>query len=406
MNFFYVPDGLLKSLAKSGGYTAFTLLVSYLMLAWLARSQEPLEFSAYLYNVSIALVAYLLIDLASEHTTSHAGSLEAKSLNEFTSRLLVIRFILLCVCTCVVSVSWWGGFLDDAYSIFLLLPALSMAGHFQASGKNVDFARIMLFEKLLFILSTYFILTHGFKFEYIYFAFFLSTLISIVLQLQFFSFSVKDLIKNNFIENYFRNYWPIYILGIAQFAYGGLSRFFIADSLGLLVFANFVMAYQIINIFAVFQRQVDRHFRPIVHAALAGVDPTAVIPIIRFYCLFYLAPLLVMVGILIFFSDALFSTIYGENWPNGGVTLAYMAPLVLTIAAYRFCDNLMMGLAKTKANLAISSFCSLFMIIIFLVAPSSWSIFDYIFLLVGTQISQVILLIVFSSAILRRKLYT
>lgn len=348
---------LKQSIIRSSFFSVSASVISYLAIILIARSYPQESVAEYLYAVTLSLALTLTFDCAAEQSLLHYSKSRSCSIEQLWKKLIPIKLIIISLFLCITFI--WEIYSESDFPqfvVFMIVPVFYMGPVFESRGLNIEYARILFFEKLAMLAAIYLISMVTTEILFIVYAYFAISLISCVVQ-----HSVLDLAQSctvgevefNF-SNYIKTYTPVYFVLLSQLVYGNLSRLIIDFKLGPILFAYVTFALQIVNAISMVQSQVDRHVRPLIIDLIHDGNRAELITTIKRYTTYYLLPILFLCVFLSAFAKNIIVFLYGEKWNGAGLALQFSSPLVLTIACMRFIDILVVPLNARRINLTVN----------------------------------------------------
>ena len=288
---------VLRSIVKSGFFSAIAALASYLLVVALARIADREVFAEYAYVVACGVVLQLLIDCAADQCGSHFMLAKERDGREWSAVFRVIllmkggMFLLVAIVVAGLHYLDWGVRIPPA-SLMLLVPTFGPGPILELMGKNMQYALTIAIERaLLLVLVPLYIYFQGLDLGT--FAVHMGvSLLTVSVQWRFaklhFGASLRQWREAG---DYLRVYWPIYLSQISQAAYGHASRIIVEARKGLLAFGSVALAMQVLNTVSLAQSLVERHFRPAINRAVLAGDIAALRELSVRYLSWYVLPL-------------------------------------------------------------------------------------------------------------------
>ncbi len=360
----------------------------------IVRHYQQDAVAGYLHVVAIAMAATLVIDFAFEQCSVHYSKVTNSrviDLWRMAARLKVIMLSIIAVLAFLMLSSTEETLLNV---FFLMIPAFYLGPVFESQGMNIEYACIQLAEKILLVALVGTAVWLGGGMSFVFLAHLVSSGASFLAQRyylgEFSSTRGASQLPQSLSPHrvYFEAYFPVYLVLLAQLAYGNISRLFIEEKAGALVFAQVTLVLQVINVMAVFQGQMDRHIRPQAMAAVTDRARHTLETALGFYRR-YLALLIVVGFITAWVAPEVIWVLFGDKWRDAAPALRVGALLMLSVACMRLIDILSVATGLTRVNLAANITAALVLIFAITVLPPQTSTF-YIGLIFACQAMQVL----------------
>jgi O-antigen/teichoic acid export membrane protein len=380
------------SVIHSSVYSILASICSYLLILFLAKNYSQEDVSSYLLITTWAVLLNLILDCASDQTLVHYSKVKnypIEVLWKKVAKLKLFLFFVIFTSSYFLEIILLYDFKQTI--IFMIAPSFYMGVIYEYYGRNVDYARIIFFEKLI-ILMVIFIASLINKNIYIViycyfiitFSIFLWQYISCINQNAY--LHDKDSVV---MKNYVANYFQIYLVLLSQIFYGNISRLIIELKLGVIAFASTSLAFQITNSISIIQYQVDRHIRAKVIDAVHSGNICDLNAIILRYLFFYLLPIASGCVFISLFSRSIVSLLFGEKWLQAADVLTVSSPLLLTVACLRFIDVMVISMGISNINLKVNICIAALLFLCLWYNPWSSTLVSYIYIIVFTQFVHV-----------------
>ncbi len=399
---------IVKSVGKSTAISIVGTICSYLLTMFLAREGGALAYGKYAMCFAWAAILTTIINCVSEKAFTHLVHKNGKNSQEAFNTISTVRILLLLVVSAVISTLNYLEITNVPWLTFLLIiPAFNLGMLFEFHHNNFSFAAILFFERL-FLLIVNLVLLQYFAFEKIVYASYaIVTFLSLIAQSYIYKkfFSFISIAKKNKTTSYFRTYWPLLMIAMAQLGYGNFSRLIVETKLGLAVFANVTLAFQVITLGAIFQNQVDRAFRPLLVSAGINRNFCEFTPLVKKYFIATTLPLLVGAVFLYLTAPYLISLMFGSQYNLAGNVLQNISLLLVSINLIRLTDMILLSLDLIKINLYINLIFSIFTLATMYILPNSYPLAAFMWIIVIFQFLQASVGIIAARSIHKRTQY-
>ncbi len=383
----------LHSIAKSSLFSVLASICSFLTVVIFSRKLESEDFANYLLFALWGSLAVLIIDCATEQSIIHYSKQKSKKIEFLWLQLIKLKFGVLFL---FVILLLFIKYIFDIYIpiefIFFIIPGFYLISIFEINKKNNIFSFLIFIEKLAFLLIGWAICEMNGGLIQVIISYFSLTIISLILQIWVSSYFSEwhNSKKSGVVIPYIISYYPVYLILILQTFYGVVSRLIIENRLGVAAFATATLSLQIINSISIFQTQVDRHIRPELILSILTRDALILSRILKNYLIFYVFPLIILSILLIFFSEDIIRTLYGEKWHDAALALKVLSLLLITIPLMRLSDMISIPLSIKKVNLLINSLAALLLCIALSALPADYGLVYYLIAIVMIQVLQII----------------
>jgi O-antigen/teichoic acid export membrane protein len=345
------------SIVKSSTISLGTSALGYLLTTILAREYSETEFAQYLYIVAWSLFIGQFIDCGSLQCLTHFSKANRSTIEECWVAITYLKiFFLFSLVLSYLLIRQFVNIKIPILSFILLLPTFYLGNVYEYYGRNVSYALVGFFERLLNIMIAIIMVKIKVSLNWVLLFFVTSSVVSIIYQLKELPINVNQsvgLIKSS-IAKYIGCYFLIYMVLISQLFYGNISRLIVEAKIGVIPFASLTLSFQLVNLTSIIQSQVDRYLRPLVADSIFSMNISNVRSIFYRYMLLYVFPLSVLAFLVALFSSEILKVVYGEKWEHASNVLKYACPQIATVAVLRFVDLLFTALLENVKNLIIN----------------------------------------------------
>lgn len=346
-----------SSIAKSSAISIATSAVAYLQSIILARNTPESDFAEYLYILAWGLFLIQFVECGTIQCLTHFARTHKKSIESCWSAISALKLaVLIGLCIIVTILNNLTNIKIPYESFLILMPGFYLGNIYEFLGNNVDYAKVVLYERIVSIAFTIGIVFLGWSIKTFYLITCIISVGSITMQICRYPlvmcFDYKLLVGQ--IKSYIRSYYLVFLVIISQLIYGSVSRLIIEKKIGVMSFAVVTLSLQLVNSVSMIQSQVDRHLRPLITDALSSNSKKVLKSIILKYFVFYLVPLAIVAFIVSFYSKELLEIMYGRKWIHAKLVLNYALPQLVTVASLRLIDILFTVICENQINVALN----------------------------------------------------
>jgi O-antigen/teichoic acid export membrane protein len=362
----------LNTVIGSASLSSVAGLLSYFTTIYLARHLTQADFGSFVYALSLALVVLQLSDFAFEQCAADYREKKQEDIRALWAQILPYRVL---AAAAMLGVS--GNLFKELPSIWLLIslivPLIYIAPIFEIKNRNIEYAFIKVLERAFILGGISLCIFLGLSADSLYLAYGLGYLACALIQFHLMKplrYELAGRVPSLNVIDYVGSYWAVYLSLICHLAFGHFSRLLSENSLGVVYFGAFYISLQIVNIFSIYQTQLERHFRPrLVRALRAENAESEIIGAGKSYLVLGLVPAWGFAVTLYFFSGQVVSVLFGEKWGNVSQLLEVLAFLPISVCILRLVEISGLPLGLSKFNLAVTA-CSAGALILFLAVGS------------------------------------
>lgn len=361
---------------------------SYFLSIYLANRFGAEKFGLYSYILILSSFSLIFINWSSDQTAPSYFSRGTSKIELFN--LIIFTRFTFCIIVSIFLFIWT----KNNFYIFLCTMALNVSSFnlsfvFEITGRNSIYSYIYLCERLLYVLCVVLAIYMGFdKIEIIISIYLLILLISFYFQYVVFerecidSFTIPT--YKQFITFVTRNL-TVVIVSFSSFVYGGISRIFIENKLGLEALGLFSSGMQITVLATIFQAQVERVWRLPIYTAFSENDSKKIKEQIFSFIKFTTLPSIILCLLFYclsnFFVDILFTSDYNELKK----LLPVIAIFFVTININSLMNICWFALNKNREYVIASIIMSGLLVVFFIFLPRYSSLLTILFYILFTQ---------------------
>lgn len=363
----------LKSLFFLVKNNAIISVLSYFLTIFLANYFGPEIFGTY---SSVLIIASALSILLSYQTESIAPVMHAmKRTNEY-----ILRNIIFCRLYLFISLLFLSLFLsfflnyELIFFIICLLPAsLNLSFFYEIKYLNKRYSYIFLFERVAYISLV--LLAFYLKALSIFLIFFIS-LITILGSL-YFQFRDCGFFKSKISApkikctfSILKMNFPLVIISLSLFAYGGFSRLILENKLSTEWLGIYSAGWQIVTIASIYQSQITRIWRVGIVKSVNTNNLIDLKNLIFGYFIFSTLPLLLITLFIYFKSSFIVNLLYSSKYSKLEPLLPYFSFYMVTINVFGLVELLWLSFKRYNLYMVINLFFSILLILFLFLLPN------------------------------------
>lgn len=367
-----------KTLIISSAISYLSVLVSYGINVYIARTVEIDILTNYFLAVSVMLVVYTSLDFGFEQSGVLFCKKNLEKILSLQLKFLKARVIILVpIILIFLSLNYY--FDDSNYYMYwplLIFPLFYLPVIFESRLEWSNYSLVLLIERTLFLLLILIVINLIMPHEYIFIAYALSTVVAIFIQYR--RLSLRQLLDSRDLSQLYSFIswsYPTYLIGIMMMTYGHFSRWFVQEKFGALIFAQMTVSLTFVNLFIVFQKQIDKYIRLKLLNSEDNLKETAIF--IRNYLIKYVGIVIFGCVLISFNSDWIVIMIFGERWVGSGDYLSVMIFMVVPVTIFRILDAASQNGGWIKQNLVLAVMFLIIFILTSLLIPNTYSAIHY-----------------------------
>ncbi|WP_223550110.1 lipopolysaccharide biosynthesis protein [Aestuariivivens sp. NBU2969] len=362
--------------------SALASLASYALTIFLANHLGSERFGKYSYVLVLVGLQGILINYA---TDSIAGAILAKGERKQTVFNLIytvrIFFFILTTSLIIISTFDW---LTKVGVVLLSILNFNLAFLFELRKKNKTYSFIYLMERLTYVLIIFSLLIWSeTKLLTIFIIFFLVTALSILYQFKlnkYYLFNYELPKRNDFIGLLKSNSFLIGI-SLSAFAYGGFSKFFIENNIGMDALGIFSAGMQFVVIITLITAQIHRVYRLPIYKAILNRNTTAFMHFAKQAFFFSVSPALILLITFIFFSEFIIGVLFSEQFKALNDLMPVLGVYFILASVDSIFELFWIGFKKLKEYFLIN-FCNSCILLITFFYMSSLKIEDFVIVII------------------------
>jgi PST family polysaccharide transporter len=370
---------------------------SYFLSIYLANEFGTDNFGLYSYILVISSLSIIFINWAADQSAPSYFS-EGQSKSEifnivFTARILVSIFF-----TLILFFYKQEDFFLVLAVLVLNISAFNLSFLFEISAKNTLYSFVYMIERLLYVFFVLALFFLGFNdLKYVFLAYFIITVGS--LAVQYFLLEKKLSLAYKCpslfdLSIYFKNNFSFVLISLSSFVYGGISRLFIGDKLGMSALGIFSSGMQIIVLVTIFQAQVERIWRVPLYVSFSECDKVKIKANVWSFIKLSTIPSLLGTLFVSLFSNQIVEFLFSKDYKILGDVLPLISLFFVTINLTSLLTICWFALKKNKEFLISSGVVSLFLVGILFFLPTTATLGDYVLSILLCQVVLILYSIV------------
>ncbi len=367
---------------------------SYALTITLANVLGPEVFGKYSLVLVIASILSILINYGTDKTAP-AVMTAKRSINSVLSETVFIRLLMFSLS--IFSLSIYSTYDPDMafYILCLLFTGLNLGFFFEISSKNELYSYVYLFERAVYVGSSFFVIYFlKVNLDIVFTLFLLSTLASLIFQYYRVHYEYDKIFIINWksFREIFLTNMPLVIIALSVFSFGGFSRIILEDSMGLEKLGVYSAGWQLITVGTIFQGQVTKVWRLKISSAIEKNDNKQLISLVKSYLIFSTLPFIILTAILFFTSEKIVNLLFTSEY----FELAHVLPvfsfyyLVINIAGLT--EILWVAVGRNKIYMYINITFGLLLLILLTFISKEASLIDFALSTVAIHMLMVLVL--------------
>lgn len=352
---------------------------SYFLTISLANYFGPEQFGFYSHILIVSSIISIFINFGTDQVSPFLF-IKFKNIGIVLKAVNSIKQLILFPLILILLIIYH----DELFTIILIL-CLCMSNFnfsfiYELCNKNAKYSYIYLFERssyisLVFILIVFNKLT----IEYLLLIALLTASISIYYQwVDLKSFVIRHVnVRRNFIGISAFYCFPIVLIGLSNFAYGGFSRLILERQLGDRELGIYSVGWQLITIGTIYQAQVSRLWRIKFTEAVQSYNYIKLVRELKSYLLFATLPMSLVSFFIFFASDWIVFILFSEQYSGLSNVLSILGFYLIVINLAGLADMFWVALAKNYIFMVINIFSAICLILFLLMFSQNMSIKDF-----------------------------
>tara|TARA_B110000503_G_C7113774_1_gene399355 strand:- start:287 stop:1513 length:1227 start_codon:yes stop_codon:yes gene_type:complete len=389
-----VTTSLISSLLILTKNSAVVAAASYFLTITLANVLGPYQFGLYSEALIYAALISIIITYATDQTAPKNFAVHGNLSNSLSS-IIFLRVTMFCISGIAAYFFLQEDLLLLTFIFLLAIANFNLAFFYEIQKKNERHSYIYLTERIFYIVGAFtLIYLELIELEYIFILYGFVTLLSLLFQgydsHAFYSINLRmqakpaiRLLSDNF---------PLVIIALSLFAYGGLSRLVMDAKLGREVLGIYSAGWQLITIASMFQYQLTRVWRLRLSAALVARDLSSFKEHIKTYLIFGVIPICLAGAALGFWAEWTVSFIFTKEYASLALVLPTFGLYFMVIAMMGLLDICWIAMEKNFLFMIINIVFSLFLLIALWFFSDEFGILAFVNLTVGMHLSLMLVL--------------
>jgi O-antigen/teichoic acid export membrane protein len=358
---------------------------SYFLFISLANHLGPEQYGYYSHILIISSLISILINFGTEQTAAIEFS-KSNNINKVFNDIYRVRIIITIPIIFILLIFYNNSWLIFSCILCLIFQNYNLSFLYEIRASNSKYSYIFLTERLVFVLIALTLLYLNFLDLQILFALLCAvTMISIFYQfndnsryINFKLFLPFDIIKLNFEKNF-----PLVIIALSSYAYGGFSRIILESQIGSEQMGIFSAGWQLIVIGTIFQAQVSRIWRTRISEIFKSLDRKYFFNEIKTYFLLTTLPMVILSSIFTIFSEQIIKIIFTDSYWDLIDILPIIGVYLVVINLAGLIDMLWVATGKISNYMWISFLFGVLLIIYLLFVPLNLNIANFAIIIVS-----------------------
>ena len=366
---------------------------SYFLTIYLANTFGTEKFGLYSYILIVSSISVIFINWEADKTAPSYFS-EGKSKSEIFNIVLTSRILVSFLVT--IFLFFWKQVDLFVFATVLVinLSAFNLSFLFEISAKNTLYSFVYMIERLFYVFLVITLFFFGNEdIEYVIGSYLIVTLVSLGVQYLYFErkylFAYKQPSPFDLFE-YFKKNVSFVIISFSAFFYGGISRLFIGDKLGMSALGVFSSGMQITVLASIFQAQVERIWRVPLYDSFSACDKVKIKSNVWSFIKLSTFPSFLVAIVFALFSNQIVEVLFSKEYKILGSVLPVISLFFVTINLTSLITICWFALKKSSEYLITSGLVSLILVGILYILPSSATLAEYVISILLCQVSLII----------------
>jgi len=368
--------------------------LSYALTISLANYLGPTEFGLYSLTLLIASLLSIIINFGTEQTASVNFS-KNKNADLILHRVLFIRFTIVGVCLIPITFIYQNDLLILFFIFSILLSNFNLAFYYEITRDNERYSYIYLCERLIYILAAFaLIFTGTLNLTWVFILLGVVTTLSYIFQYR--DASVYKIIKgtkeNVFTIELLAQNFPLMVVGLSMFAFGGFSRLILEQKLGQTSLGIYSAGWQLIAIGTIFQSQVGRIWRIRISETVVAGDLKSLLNEFKMYLVFVICPMLILSLVFWRYSDLIVATIFSVEFIELRDLIPSFGIYLVVISLSGLVDMLWIAVEKNTSFMTIKIIFSCILLLFLWGFSNGFGMLEFVNLTIGVHFCSVVAL--------------
>lgn len=366
----------LKQLLILTNNNAIGAAASYFLTIYLANYFGAEGFGNYSYILVVSSISSIFINYSTDQTASTMAAKQI-AVQDIFNLVFCIRIVFFMLSFLSVSF-WYHDQLQLILGVFCLnLFSLNLGYLFEVEQKNAKYSFVYLSERLCYIgLISILLYFSPQKLTTVFIVYVLVTFGSLSYQYGHFWHIVRNftMVKWKEAKQLLADNLYLVVIALSSYVYGGISRIFIEDKLGMKMLGIFSSGMQITSLITIFQAQVDKVWRLPIYTSISNRNLQAIKREVMNYIKTSTLPSLFFCLMLAVFGGALVKILFNSSYAELGSVMPQISFFFVLINLSSLCAILWVGLHALREYLIISVTFSLILLIVLYFMPNNISL--------------------------------
>lgn len=328
---------------------AIIAALSYFLTITVANYLGPEQFGVYSHALITASIASIFINFGTEQTAAVLYS-HSRDSHEVFNNIFFTR-IVLAIPICAILMIFY---LDDltllVFIYCLVLSSFNLAFLYEIRRRYEKYSYIYLLERIAYIGLTFLLIYLAWlKLYYLFALILFSNAASLLYQL----IDNKSIVLldqerpfSNVLNTLNENY-PLVVIAISSYAYGGFSRLILERHLGSGMFGVYSAGWQLVAVGTIFQGQVSRLWRSPIADAVGALDSKELYNVFQSYVLITTIPMVFACFLFVFFPDMIIALLFTDHYADLASVVPILGIYLVVINIAGLVDMLWVALRRT-----------------------------------------------------------
>jgi O-antigen/teichoic acid export membrane protein len=388
-----ISNSRIKQLTLLTNNSLIGSAASYFLSIYIANRFGAEKYGLYSYILTLSSFSLIFINWSSDQTAPSYFS-QGLSKIELFNLIIFTRFIFYFISSFVLLI--W---INSNVFIFFCTLALNISSFnlsfiFEITGRNSIYSYIYLFERLFYVLCVFLAIYFGFIDIGIIIGIYIFVL-AFSFYIQYFVFERECIVTFSLpsfyqLFSFVKKNLTVVIVSFSSFVYGGISRIFIQNKIGLVALGLFSSGMQITVLASIFQAQVERIWRLPLYAAFSEKNSIKIKEQIYSFLKFTTLPTILLSILIYFLSDYIVDILFSNDYHALKELLPIIAFFFITININSLLNICWFALNKNREYLIVSILMSGLLLIIFIFLPQNTPLIMFLFYILLTQVLTIL----------------
>ncbi len=359
---------------------AFVAALSYTLTILLANFLGPSKFGIYSQIMILAGLLSIMTKFGTEQTAA-TRFVKVKSASQVMSNVFAIKLLISIPCFLVLIMIYAPNYMLIVCVFLVVLKEFDLSFFYEIEKKNERYSYINLFSKLTYVIGALALILISYS-ELLGYFILLGVLLSLSFLFQLFDYKHYKFFKlsncNKDLYGYIFECFPVTVVALSSFAFGGFSRLILENKLGTETLGIYSLGWQIITIGTIFVGVVYRIWRLRFAEAIDSGNITELFNHLRSYVFLVVLPILILSMIIALYSDLIVRILFSVEYAALSELLPLFSVYIFLISIAGLMEMLWVATGKTNIYMIISLFFSSFFLIVLLEFSEGFQMSDFL----------------------------